>query len=92
MELKYDIKFEITDEEKAGIMLRGMHHTMLSVLVLMIVAGIVGVTVAVFHGWYLGMGAFMFIAAVVLMLRGWLLSRFLYAGIDELMKQKLARL
>ena len=61
------------------------------VVLLMIVAGFTGVTVAVYYGWLLGMGAFMFVTAVVLMLRGWLRRIFLNAEISKLVKQKLAR-
>jgi len=91
MELHYDIKFDITEQEKKEIIVSAIYSELQIVVLLMIVAGFTGVTVAVYYGWLLGMGAFMFVTAVVLMLRGWLRRIFLNAEISKLVKQKLAR-
>lgn len=90
MKLNYDIKFDIDEVEKKNIMVNAIWCELQMVVILMIIAGIVGVSVAVFEGWYLGMGAFMFVTAVILMSRDWIRSRFMYAEIDALMKKKLA--
>ena len=91
MELHYDIKFDISEEEKKNIMVNAIYCELQTVVLLMILAGIVGVSMAVFYGWLIGMGAFMFITAMILMLRDKIRSIFLNSEIDKLIKEKIAR-
>lgn len=91
MELHYDIKFDISEEEKKNIMVSAIYCELQTVVLLMILAGIIGVTMAVFCGWFIGIGAFMFVTAVTLILRDKIRSIFLNSEIDKLVKQKIAR-
>ena len=90
MELKYNIKFDFTEQEKKEVMVTAIYCELQIVVILMCIAGCVGVTVSVCCGWLLGMVTFMFITAVILMIRGWLRGQFVGYEIDKLVKRKLA--
>ena len=90
MEIKHEIKCEITDEEKLGIYIYAYHRKFMLAVVLLLLAGVAGVAVTWFCGWKFGMAAFMLVYVVSFMLADGLFTAFMTRAIDKVVKQKIA--
>lgn len=89
MEVKYDVKFEVTDEDKLEIYTYAYHLKFMLAVVLLLLAGIVGVAVTWHCGWKYGIAAFMLAYAIVLMLADGMFVVFMSRGINRLVKRKM---
>ncbi len=89
MELKHEIKFEVTDEDKLGIYAYAYHRKFMLTVILLLLAGLCGVAVTWFYGWEYGVCAILIAYAVVLLVSDGAFVLFMSRGTDKLVKQKI---
>lgn len=90
MKLMYELKCEITDEDKLGVYIYAYHRKFILAVILLMLAGIVGVAATFLYGWIYGFVAFMSSYAVILMIADRMFTVFMNRAIDKVVRQKIS--
>ena len=91
MKLEYDVKFEITEEEKEKILSDAYHRRIYIIVLSFTIALCVGAIAGIILGWGVGFAVFFIVALINLFAGSKIQNHLLYSDIDYLMKLKMNR-